>query len=652
MTYYNPPKLKIDIDAPETLGNVAALMEADDRRTLATHLIELIAIDDESMSEWLGKARGYLDRVDGENENAPQSNMEQDGSNENTQPPSTALTLSSVIQFSARAVGALLGEPDLFKASEPGGEPLAAWLSSQVRTKDQNWVLDTDPLIVHMAVTGLSWRKRKFEREDQAFFSRWLTCDKVKINAKIISVPRAPRITEEFTRYPYEIERSILRKHWVDYEPCFDDRDPQAEKNFYECDAWLDLDGDDVVEPWIFTISRDDVPEVVKIEPRWSSKTIVNTAEELFFKPPQRYYPYIFLPDPKGGFLPKGFGWLLERAEAAADRLLASIIDTAETEAENGGVVSGNGSLPAAPVELKGNRITSLPGEGRPVDQMFSAFPNKSVSSGSVAVLDKTITLGDRLAGTLNLLENAPASMTATLAKGLIDNGTQVQSAVHRRLCSMLTQEGHAFVQMADAYDQLPEDLKGSPGIEVTADPQLATEMQRGAMGNLYMELIKIAIEAPGTGDVAVLWQRLLKVLRIPNPEELAGKPVQPQLSPDEKLKGIIALGKDRNDRIKAHAQLALNISQALKNLVDAQAGTIDIRTATLNMAMLEHAMQQLVTEAGRSDIADGSGSVAEQPGNAGAPAALPPPQAGGGDQLSGGDAAGAGGAGPGSGLG
>jgi hypothetical protein len=255
----------------------------------------------------------------------------------------------------------------------------------------------------------------------------------------------------------------------------------------------------------------------------------------------------------------------------------------------------------------------------------------------------------------LNLLENAPASMTATLAKGLIDNGTQVQSAVHRRLCAMLTQEGRAFAQMADAYDMLPDDLKGSPGVEVTADPQLATEMQRGALAGVYQEILKFGVETVGAGvvNLQTTFQRWLKVMRIPMPEELSGAgPQQPQLAPDEKLKGLIALGKDRNDRIKAHAQLALNISQALKNLVDAQAGTIDIRTATLNMAMLEHAMQQLVSEAGRSDITDGDSSVAQQPGNAGAPAALPPPQANGGGELSGGNAAGAGDAGPGSGLG
>ena len=132
---------------------------------------------------------------------------------------------------------ALLGEPDLAKASEPGGEGLAAWVSSQLRTKDPNWTLDTDPLVVHMSVTGLAWRKRSFNREDRVFHSYFRACTDVIINANVRAVERAPRITDQFERYPYEIERSIERGHWVDYDPQFDENDPQAPKRFYETDC-------------------------------------------------------------------------------------------------------------------------------------------------------------------------------------------------------------------------------------------------------------------------------------------------------------------------------------------------------------------------------------------------------------------------------
>ena len=641
------PELKLDLGKPETFGNAAEKLGEDERRILATDLIELIGIDENSMSDWAGKAQGYLDKMDDEGNAAPQD-REQEGAGEEP-PPSTEMVLSSVIQFSARATAALLGEPDLARASEPGGEGLAAWVSSQLRTKDKNWILDTDPLVVHMSVTGLSWRKRDFDDSDRVFHTHFIPSvgsNSVIVNSNIRSIERAPRVTHQFERYPYEIERSIQRNKWIDYDPKFDERDPQAPKRFYEVDAWLDLDGDGIDEPWTVVISRDDMAEVVRMRPRWSKKTIVNNKDELFFNPILRFHPYAFLPDPKGGFFPMGFGKLLDRTQNSADRLLASITDTAQSESENGGILAGGGFGLPDKVETKGNRITTINTDGAPLANKFSPFPVKSVSPGSVSVLEKIMTLGDRLAGTLNLLENAPASMTATMAKGIIDTGTQVQSAVHRRLVASMTQEFRMFVQMANAYDMLPEGLSasGAEGVEVTADPQLATEMQRTALAGVYKELLELPVFNP-----MVVGLRLLQTLRIPDPEKCIAPPQQPQASPEEKMKGALGLMKQKTENMKVTGQVAVQLTQALKNMVDASGGMVDNRTALLNMAQLEQAVQSLMQDAGNAgSITDG---MAGQPGNSGAPGAGPSQESGGAAAVPGGGGGVPGVAGPGSGL-
>jgi hypothetical protein len=134
------------------------------------------------MTEWLGKANGYLDEIDKDGNESMPGNNEQAGSGEDHAPPSTSLILSSVIQATARITGALLSEPDLVKASEPGGEPLAQWVCSQLRTVDPDWVTDTDPLILHMTVTGLAWRKRWFDEHEAEFRSAFLNINEVIIN--------------------------------------------------------------------------------------------------------------------------------------------------------------------------------------------------------------------------------------------------------------------------------------------------------------------------------------------------------------------------------------------------------------------------------------------------------------------------------------
>lgn len=649
------PKIKFDLKKPESFGNLAEKIGPDERRLVATELNDLIDTDDGTMNDWAGEAQGFLDEMEHHGNPAPQ-NREQEGAGEDP-PPSTEMTLTSCIQFSARATDALLGEPDLAQPSEDSddGRALAEWVSSQLRTKDPNWTLDTDPLIVHMSVTGLGWRKRTFDEIDQIFHSYFIPSvgpHRVIINKNVRSPERAPRITEEFERYPYEIKRAIDRNKWVDYDPRFDDADPEAPKRFREVDLWLDLDDDGIDEPWTITISCDDMAEVVRIRPRWSKKTIVDNDDMLFFKPIRHFYPYRFLPDPKGGFLPMGFGKLLKRVQGSADKLLANIIDTAESEAANGGILGGSSTGLPNQVELKNNRVQTVPTDGRKLSDLFMPFPDKQVSPGSVQMLDKIMTLGDRLAGTLNLLENAPASMTATLAKGLIDTTSQIQSAVHRRMCSMLTQEMRMFVEMADAYDQLPDGVTAQDGggVAITADPQLATEMHRAALGGLYMQMLEAGAKVPGSFNIQETAMRFCKTMRLAQPQKLmAPPPGPPQATPYEKIEGFVKLQKQKTEHMKATASVAMNLTQALLNMVEAAGGMQNNQAALLTMAQLEHTVSQLIQDAdANTSQLDG---MAQQPGNQETGSGAAQPQDSNPNAISGGGAGGPSGAGAGSGL-
>jgi len=386
-----------------------------------------------------------------------------------------------------------------------------------------------------------------------------------------------------------------------------------------------------IEEPWTATISRDDMPEVVKLVPRWSQKTVVSTRDELYFNPARRFYPYKFLPDPGGKFLPKGFGWLLKKVQGNADDLLAYITDIVKTAADNGGVIGGDGNVVGQSYELQPNRINVIPTGGAPIGANAAMFQPKDVSPGMVQVLEKMMTLGDRLAGTLNSLENAPASMTATLAKGLIDNGTQVQSAVHRRLVGSMTDEVRAFVSMADAYDQLPAGMSAAlaGGIGLTADPQLATEMHRSALAGIYMEMLQDPLVNPM--EVRL---RLYRTLRLPQPEKLLGTPPNPQATPKEKGDIAVAMEKVKNDRIKTIGQFILWMAQAKQALTEANAGQIDARMALLQMAQLEQAVQHMLLDNQNANAATGNNGMAGAAGNTGADPTLPPSSADGGDAV------------------
>lgn len=612
---FESPELKLDLEAPEKIGNLAKRLDESDCHALADHIIELVKIDERSMAEWLGKANGYLDDID---KDANQSMMqgEQSGSGEDTQIPSTSLTLSSVIQATARIVGALLSEPDLVKASEPGGEPLANWVCSQLRTVDPDWVTDTDPLILHMCVTGLAWRKRWFDEHEGQFRSSFLNVNEVIVRDVTKTLDRVPRITHKIQKYPYEIKRSIEMKHWIDYEPNFDDIDPEELQDFYEVDMWLDMDGDDYEEPYTVTVNLEDNPCVVKLLPRWTRKTIVSTKDYLIFRPVRRYYAYKMIPDAKGSFFPRGFGWLLSKTEHTADRLLASIQDTAKLSSENGGIAATGGIGLPDKIELKGNRLTSLNTDGRPINEVISFFPTKQVTPGMFQSLDKMMTLGDRLAGTLNLLENAPASMTATLAKGIIDNGAQQHSAVHRRIIGSMTEEMRSFAAMAYAMDHLPDDIDGKSPIEITADPNMATEMHRGVTAQAYHDMLQM----PLVFNPHEVGFRYAQIMRFPNPQKLIAPPMpDPKASPLEQSQMMLDMEKEKTNRIKANAQSALQFSQAIAALSTAAQTSVNIDMMRAQIMQLEKTMEALNNDA--SSLGNAGAGMARPPG-------VPPPQA------------------------
>ncbi len=193
----------------------------------------------------------------------------------------------------------------------------------------------------------------------------------------------------------------------------------------------------------------------------------------------------------------------------------------------------------------------------------------------------------------------------------------------------------------------LPDGVSASAqdGVAVTADPQLATEMQRSALANVYMELLK---------DPLTKWDevrlRLYRTLRLPDPEKLLGSPPpKPEATPWEKMQGMLGLAKQQTEKIKVTGAVAVQLTTALKNMVEASGGMLNNQAALLSMAQLEQAVQAMVEEAGNAG--NGLSSMAGQPGNQNA-AGVPTPSAGGnGADVSGGQSGGPQDAGAGSGL-
>jgi hypothetical protein len=130
--------------------------------------------------------------------------------------------------------------------------------------------------------------------------------------------------------------------------------------------------------------------------------------ERIVFNPIRRFYPYRFLPDPKGRVLPHGVRQAAGPYGRHGRPIAGAIVDTAKSESENGGVLAGGGFGLPDKIEMKGNRVTTVNTDGAPLADMFAVPGESRFRRAPCAVLEKVMTLGDRLAGTLELAGERP----------------------------------------------------------------------------------------------------------------------------------------------------------------------------------------------------------------------------------------------------
>jgi hypothetical protein len=207
--------------------------------------------------------------------------------------------------------------------------------------------------------------------------------------------------------------------------------------------------------------------------------------------------------------------------------------------------------------------------------------------------------------------------MTATLAKGIIDNGAQQHSAVHRRIIGSMTEEVRAFAAMAYAMDHLPENIDGRMPIEITADPNMATEMHRGITAQTYHDMLQLPMIF-NPHEVAL---RYAQTMRFPNPEKLiAPPPPDPQATPQEQVETMLSMEKEKTNRIKANATSALQFAQAVLALAQAAQVPGNIDLMRIQVAQLEKTMEQLNSDT--NNIGSNNQGMAGPP-------AQPPPQGG-----------------------
>jgi hypothetical protein len=163
---------------------------------------------------------------------------------------------------------------------------------------------------------------------------------------------------------------------------------------------------------------------------------------------------------------------------------------------------------------------------------------------------------------------------------------------------------------MANASGHIPENIDASMPIEVTADPNMATEMHRGVIAQAYHDMLKF----PMVFNPYEVGRRYAETMRFPNPEKMMAPPMpKPQPTPQEQAEFMLNSAKEQTARMKVQAAAVAQVAAGMKSLAEAAAITGNLDGMAAYILQLEQAVEKMSSA---DNIGSGSAGVAQSPVN------------------------------------
>lgn len=539
--------------------NIAAIIDripGDGEKDLDAIAYRVIAehkIDEESRSAWVKRMETALDlaMLVAEGKDYPFRNAA------NVKYP---LLTTAALQFNARAYPAIVpdnkvakcvtwgNDPDGMKAAR--GERVSQHLSYQLLAEQTNWEEDTDRLTLAYSICGAYFRKVWFDPALRRNCSAIRSPKQVVVNYKAASFDDCPRITEELTLYPHEIEERVRSGRYLDIEygdPVNDGEDETsadddfAPHTFLEQHRLLDLDGDGYPEPYVVTVHKA-TEKVVRITACFEPESI--SADEqgnvMAIRRTQYYIRYLFWPSPDGGVYGMGLGELLGPLNETINTTLNQMLDAGHLANIQGGLVAASAGIKEKSIRLENGEWRVIKTNGSLKDSILP-ITYAGPSDVLFKLLGLLVEAGREVAGVKDVLTGeVRQNMTASATLALIEQGLQVYTAIYKRLHRSLKaelgiyarlnrkyvdpQEYNEFFNGQQMFDPAADYTESDKDIMPITDPKMHSRMQELAKANFLRE---ISQDNPVINQAAVT-ARILEAGQVEKIEELIQPPPQP----------------------------------------------------------------------------------------------------------------------------
>ena len=554
----------VELGSPEVepedtsfMANLADQLDDEEIAGVSAYVLEKVDEDKNARSEWLDTYSQGLNLLGLKYENRTEPF---DGATGVVHP----MLNEAVTQFQSQAYKELLPakgpvrtqvmgttNPDLEKQAER----VQDYMNYTIMHTMKEYESEFDQMLYYLGLGGSAFKKIYMDPQLGRQVSKFVEAKDMLVPFNASDLDSADRVTQIITMTENELRKLQVNGFYRDIEIKSGkaDRDEvddtkesitgiyaqgdYEEIQLFECHCYLDLEkfadknakGEEtgIKLPYIVTVSADggDVLSVYR-----------NYDEQDAFKNKKQYFVhYMFTPGL--GFYGNGLIHLLGNLSRAATANLRQLIDS-------GTLANMPSGFKARGLRIKNDDEPLRPGEWRDVDvvgdQLKNSFfnlPYQEPSGTLFQLLGFVVQAAQKFVGTTDMgtgnINNQEMPVGTTIA--LLERGSRIISAVHKRLYNSMKQEfsllSGLISQEGGAYPYTEEGDKAqdfSERIDILpiANPNIFSMSQRIS---LAQEQLKLASSKPEMHNLYEAYRRVYNSLGVDNVEQILPPPPQPQ---------------------------------------------------------------------------------------------------------------------------
>lgn len=618
--------------------NIAESVDQETLDTLGQLVTSEFTIDENSRSEW----KDQIDKaMDFATQNAQEKQFPWPKASNTIYP----IITSAALQFQARTYPAIIqnrnvakgvvwgsdkGTPamdDQTKKPIMGPDNQPVWLSAPGEKRERanrigehmsfqlleempEWEPQTDAALGILPIVGGFVRKTFRDPIEEKNVSLSVRLTDLVWNFYAPSFETAPRHTEIVRLYPTEIETmersGIFLPHEYGVGSDVTDNagannpspspDPDAPHEFLEQHRRFDLDGDGYAEPYVVTVVKRD-SAVVRITARYDDEGIQMGDDGVIKITPWEHYTlYPFLPNPKSGSHPLGWGHVLKPLNEAVNTCFNLMFDAGTLQNAGGGFIGTGLSLHSGPVNFQVGRYVPVNNKGQDIRNSVYPIPWPGPSAVLFQLLELLIGAAKELSATQDILSGdaLQANMQPTTLLALIEQGSKYYTSIQKRIYRAMKSELQKLYSLNRKYmkekaryrvgdewlEVTPDDYRLGGGVEPIADPTMVTDMQRMGRAQVLMSMSN----DPMINGLEVR-RRFFEMIGIDRIDEI--------LVPPNPIPAQMALAKAQAELGELRSLEQKNAAQALLFLTQARAQASEPEIAHLD-SLLEAARLHL----------------------------------------------------------